>query len=529
VTSTFAIACRAGVARAALLALAALAVACTSNVSAPTPVEDPARVTIQPDSAVLYSGIPTTFTVSGGTGTYAISSSNQAVVQVPSFLNGRTFSVTPSNVVADTDVTISVRDSGTAPLATASLTVRPGTVANEITVTPTPTQGGDCAPAVCSGGDAIVFARISQGGNALPARGVRLDVVSGDFRFIVSPPGQPEVLATSTTVVSDQAGGVHARIRALPGAANQTAVVQITDLGTNAFRRTLFTIAQATGSSPGFFTVPESIGFTGPNTLSCATGTRADVSIFGGSPPYTIAGGGSAFGLSHSVVTSSGGSFYVVANGVCAENVPISVVDSAGRTAIVTVSNERGTEAVPDLVVSPSAVTISECGGEASVSVAGGVPGNFTVSSGSSALIVSVAPERGLISIRRAQNAPASTPLSVGVASGDKAASITVNLTGDALNTNCTPSALSVFPSSVTLSGCGFVDVAVSGGQPPYGVLSNHSAVTAAVIGPNLVRVSRVNPSQAATGPASVTIFDSRPPGSRSSREVGVTVTGTCP
>ena len=47
-------------------------------------------------------------------------STNQAVVQVPAFLNGRTFSVTPANVLADTPVTLSVRDSGTAPVATAA-------------------------------------------------------------------------------------------------------------------------------------------------------------------------------------------------------------------------------------------------------------------------------------------------------------------------------------------------------------------------------------------------------------------------
>ena len=275
-----------------------LAASCSSSVSGPTPVQDPARVTIQPETAVLYSGMPTTFTVSGGTGTYSITSSNQAVVQVPAFLNGRTFAVVPANVIADTAVTISVRDSGTAPLATATLSVRPGTVANDIVVIPTATQGTGCAPAVCSGGDALVFATVSQGGSPLPARGVRLDVVSGDFRFIVSPPGQAEVLSTQTTVISDQAGGVHARIRVLAGAPNQTGVVQVTDLGTNAFRRATFTIAQATGTSPGFFTVPDSFTFTGPNTLQCASGTRADVSIFGGTPPYTISNAGSAFGVS---------------------------------------------------------------------------------------------------------------------------------------------------------------------------------------------------------------------------------------
>jgi len=499
VTSFFALA-RTGAFIGAVLAL----VACTSNVTSPTPVDDPARVTIQPDTAVLYSGLPTTFTVSGGTGSYAVSSSNQAVIQVNPVLNGRNFTVTPANVVADTPVTITVRDSGTAPLASAALTVRPGTVANDIVITPTSTQGGNCAPAVCSGGDALLFATVSQGGNPLPARGVRLDVVSGDFRFITNVPGQPEVLSTNVTVVSDQAGGVHARIRALPGAPNQTAVVQVTDLGTNAFRRALFTISQATGSSPGFFVVPDTINFTGPNNLQCAVGVRGDVSIFGGSPPYSIGSGGTAFGVSTSVVTTSGGSFYVVANGTCAENVPIPVVDSAGRTAVVTVSNVLGTNAIPDLLVSPDEVTIGECNGTATVSVAGGIPGSFTVSSGSPAITVFSNPSSRTIGISRTIGA-VTTPILVGVSSGDKVATITVNLTGDALTTNCDGSSFRLTPSSVVLSSCGPVNVAVTGGAAPYTAFTNNSSLAVTPAAPTPIASGGIFAVQRAAGSATFT------------------------
>jgi hypothetical protein len=430
-------------------------------------------------------------------------------------------------VLADTAVTISVRDSGTAPVATAALTVRPGTVANEITIIPSTTQGGNCAPAVCSGGDAVLFATVSQGGNPLPARGVRLDVVSGDFRFITSAPGQPEVLATSTTVVSDQAGGVLARIRALAGAANQTAVVQVTDLGTSAFRRATFTIAQATGTSPGFFTIPDTITFSGPNNLQCASGTRADVSIFGGSPPYTIGNGGAAFSVSQNFVSASGGSFYIVANGACAENIPIPVTDSAGRNTIVTVSNVLGTNAVPDLVVSPAVVTLSECGLGAQVSVAGGIQGSFTVSSGSPAITVSSNPSSRIIDIRRTVGVTATTsPVFVGVASGDKVATITVNLTGDALNTRCDQSGLTLIPSTVTIAGCGFADTFVTGGVAlpnPYRAISNTSVVTTSVSG-GVVRVTRVPGSPAPSTPGTVTILDN----ANNSRTLTVNVTGTC-
>lgn len=513
------------------LVLAMLAAACGSGaVSGPTPVNDPNRITILPATAILYSGMATTFTINGGTGSYFLSSSNQAVVQVSGSLtgSGHTITVIPANVVEETTVTLTVRDSATAPLATATLTVRPGTVANDIVIIPTETQGGSCAPAVCSGGDALVFATISQGGNPLPARGVRLDVVSGDFRFITSRPGLPEILETSTVVVTDQAGGVHARIRVLPGAPNQTGVLQVTDLGTNAFRRATFIIAQATGSSPGFFTVPAEVTFTGPNTLSCASGARADVNIFGGLPPYTIGNGGSAFGVSQTVVTASGGSFYIVANGTCAEDVPIAVVDSAGRTTIVNVSNVRGTFAIPDLVVSPEEVTLTDCSSTASVSVAGGT-GTFTVSTGSGALFVGSNQNQRLINISRAPGTLATTPLSVGVASGDKTATITVHLAGDALNTRCDGAQnIRLTPSTVTLASCGPVTVAITGGAPNHHVRSDNSSIRVTpitVVPPNNTFTVERTPGSASFDMGTVFVTDNN--GTGLVRTLPVTGTGT--
>jgi hypothetical protein len=502
---------------------------CSGNVSGPPPTNDPSRITILPATAVLYSGLPTTFTITGGTGAYVVSSSNQAVIGASGPIERNTLTVIPANVLVDTDITLTVRDTGATPLATANLTVKPGTVNNDIQITPTATQGGNCAPAVCSGSDAIVSTTISQGGIPLPARGVRLQVVSGDFRFITSSPGFPEVLETATTVVSDQAGHVLARIRALPGAANQTAVLQVTDLGTNAFQRATFTIAQATGSSPGFFTVPDTIVFTGPNNITCATGVRADVSIFGGAPPYTIGNGGTAFSVSQNFVSASGGAFYIVANGTCSGTVLIPIVDSSGRTTNVTVSNVRGENAIPDLVLSPSSVTLSDCSSTASVTVAGGIPNAFTVGSVSGAIIASPNPSARIITIQRSPNVVASTPLLVGVSSGDKVATITVNLTGDALNTRCDGSTMNVNPSSVILAGCGFADSVVSGGTPPYDPRSNNSSVTASMLTPNIVRIQRVNPSQAITGTGTVTVFDSTAVNPRVSRDITVTVTGSCP
>ena len=180
----------------AFAALAGL-VSCGSGAVSPH-VVDPTRILILPATATLFSGMPTTFTITGGTGAYIVSSSNQAVVPVSGTSNGNLV-IAPNPVLADTTVTLTVRDTGTNAPVTATLTVKPNTVNNSITITPTATQGGSCAPAVCSGGDAEVTATISQGGIPLAARGVRLEVVSGSFRFIVNPPNTPEVLASPTS------------------------------------------------------------------------------------------------------------------------------------------------------------------------------------------------------------------------------------------------------------------------------------------------------------------------------------------
>ena len=129
-------------------------------------------------------------------------------------------------------------------------------------------------------------------------------------------------------------------------------------------------------------------------------------------------------------------------------------------------------------------------------------------------------------------NATGTTPLLVGVASGDKVATITVNLAGDALNTRCDGSNLNVQPSTVNLAGCGFAEVLVSGGTPPYTVISNSSVVAINLPTPGIVpiyRIHRVNPSTAPAEPVTVTVYDTTTNLPRTTRTVTVNVTGDCP
>ncbi|HST00241.1 MAG TPA: hypothetical protein VLJ84_01135, partial [Usitatibacter sp.] len=67
------------------LALASFAFlsSCGSGAVSGTPAaNDPTRITILPATATTFSGLPTTFVISGGTGSYIVASSNQSIIPV---------------------------------------------------------------------------------------------------------------------------------------------------------------------------------------------------------------------------------------------------------------------------------------------------------------------------------------------------------------------------------------------------------------------------------------------------------------
>src|SRR5258705_11118108 len=89
----------------ALVASLVLLLSCGSGAVGMPPVTDPDHLTILPNNAVLYSGLPTTFSITGGTGGYIVSSSNQAIVPVATTLIGSTLTIVPNPVIADTTLT----------------------------------------------------------------------------------------------------------------------------------------------------------------------------------------------------------------------------------------------------------------------------------------------------------------------------------------------------------------------------------------------------------------------------------------
>lgn len=418
---------------AVLLAFSTLIAGCGGSVGPSPVVVDPLTITVQPASAVIYPGVATTLVITGGTGSYSVVSDNQAVVPIVSPATGHSLTVIANPVSADTVVNLSVRDTGTAPQKTVVLTVRPGTIANSITVAPVSTA---CAPAICTGDEALITATISQAGIPLPARGVRFDVISGDVRFIGTPLNTtPDAMSQIT--VSDAAGVVRVRMRVLPGVADQTALIQITDPETLAFQRVAITIRQNPGpGGTSFFVVPSSLTFTGPSANVCATDPVSSITIFGGTPPYNVvataplSGGG--------IVMTSGTPVSIRGNGsTCFTNVPVTVTDASGRTIVATFSSAPGTGPAPATRVSILPATggaITSCGGSISLAIQGGATGaTFGVASSSSAVTLSIA-DRTITATRAvpgvAGPSPITSPTTVTVSATDGlttgSASITV-------------------------------------------------------------------------------------------------------
>ncbi len=486
---------RAFAAFAAALALAS----CGGGSVGPSPVvPDQQAIVILPASSatapvLAYSGMPTTFSITGGNGSYIVASNNQAVIASPGAFTGSSFSIVPSPVLAETTVTLSVRDTATAPPVTATIAVRPGTINNSITIAPSSTQAADCSPAICSGGDAEVRVTLSQGGIPLPARGVRFEVVSGSFSFITSAPGLPEQVAASHVAVTDETGVARARMRVAAGAANQTALLQVTDLGTGAFRQTSFAIAQYNGNTPAFFTLPSSITLTGANTDRCSNGT-AEVAVFGGTPPYSVVGASTAFSVTPSSIASSGGKFTVsfVSTFQCIENLPVAVTDATGRTLTVLVTNRLGTSA-PPISVAPTSLTLGCSTDTAAATTSVVVSGGSTpISASSNHPRVSVTVASRTVSVRRLGNDGTTVyPTTAVITITDGATSAEVTATVPA---NCpggtSGGLLAADPSSVVLTAANYafgVNVFLSGGSGTYSVaFISDPKVAASVAGASL-------------------------------------------
>jgi hypothetical protein len=402
---------------AGLFALAGLIglAGCGGGSGAPNNVlNTPGDLAVQPAALTAYSMTPTTITIQGGQPPYQIFSSNQSTLAVQANVDGSTVTLVPNIVAAVTNVTLTVTDKFAAS-ATSAVTVNPSPLINSMTLKPDgytatcPNPGGSANPTdtaassfVCSGQTGSLAVKVANTvGGGISGRLVRFDVIQGAFQINTELPGQAPMYALTYTVPSDQNGNAVVRMRAIPGAATQTAIVQATDVSTGAYVRGAFVIVSTNNASAADLVVqPTDAKIAGPDNQTCSSGVATTYYIFGGSPPYTVAPSfPQAVTVSPSVVQTSGAGFTVTTNGACVDPLTIVITDSAGHSVTVTLHNTLGTNPPPStttpnpIIITPSPVPTITCGTSTSVIVSGGgtttttgnqqtvTPGSFQFSS----------------------------------------------------------------------------------------------------------------------------------------------------
>jgi hypothetical protein len=290
-------------------------------------------MTVLPVAGVAYSGVPTTLTISGGTGPFRATSSNSGVLPVLQNVQGRTVLLLASNVVDDTEVTVTVQDLGplqpVAPSMTSTITVRAAPLLNSLTITP---NLDDCGTGLCSGqnGTASVTVLGPQGG-ALAGHAVRFDVVGSSYAIVSNNPGQP--LVSSLTVLSDSTGKATVLVKANVNAPTQFVQMSVTDLTSGQQLIGNFTIVQVTDGSAILTVVPSEAEIKGAFKGVCSNGFATDYYIYGGTPPYRVTSTfPNSVTLTGSPVNTNGGFFRATTNGSCVDPLKFSILDAMAPT-----------------------------------------------------------------------------------------------------------------------------------------------------------------------------------------------------
>jgi hypothetical protein len=348
---------------------------------------------VLPTTADMFPDTPVTFTVSGGTPPYAAFSGNTTVIPISnSQVSGNTFTLTANDVVADTPVTITVRDFVNATV-TSTASVHQAVLANQFVFTPIAQTATGCGTAICSGGDAQLTVTAIQNGIKVPNRPITFTVFQGAFQFV--EPNSVS-LVNSITVTTDATGFAVVKLRVQPTVPTQVATLTATDTVTGQVRFFNFNIVQQTSGAGILSVLPSGSvttkGATGPTAPagqvaikgSCPAGAIADYYIFGGTPPYTVVSPlVDVATVSPSVVTTNGGTFRATASPACPGTVSFIVTDATARTietsSFITVQGDDGavapapaappTTTIP--VLSPSAVTLPACAVSGTVSLSG--------------------------------------------------------------------------------------------------------------------------------------------------------------
>jgi large repetitive protein len=388
------------------IAGASMLLASCGGGGAESPTVTPPTATLQllPGTATLFATVPANYVASGGLPPYTLLTSNAAVLPVPTgTLSGSNFSLTPNVVSANTDVTVTLRDSA-GITATAVATVNPNFVNGNLTVrgngveSPSFTGCTDIG-FVCAGQFGTVTVTLTQNGAPVRARSVRFSADQGAYQFVANVVNN--TLVQTIDVTTDETGTATAIIRGNVNATLQVALIRATDILTGAYRLSSFVIRQTTLTGTDFTTVPTSWAVAGFIKNQCPGGV-VDYIIFGGTAPYTIRSPLSDVIVSPTTTNSDNpnrftASFSAQPCGDVGYSPIFTITDATGRTITADLSVKPGTVDGPvntTLTLSTNAVTLA-CGQQAQV-VASVTTTATTAPTLSTAVTTSVSPATAL-------------------------------------------------------------------------------------------------------------------------------------
>jgi hypothetical protein len=428
-------------------AMAALLGSCGGGGVASTTGSVATPLQVLPPNATVFPGVPTDFSISGGTPPYRVVSDNATVVASPT-VSGSKFTVTANSVVADASAVLTISDSlnVTSPV---TLSVKATVLNNAVTITPIAPTGTGCG-GICSGGDAQVIVTAALNGILLKNRPIKFDVFQGDFRFVTpanypTPPG-PNAQVTTVTINTDENGLAVARLTAIVTAPTQVGTLTTTDTVTGLVRYTNFNIVQQTNGAGILSVLPSgTTTFTGSKPAAgqpaqCPFGGVVDMYIYGGSPPYTIASPLPQFlSVSPSVVTTNGGSFRVTENGCGTSQLIVTdaqnrVIETSQVTGVLGPAGDAVVTTPTALSANPTTHTLL-CGQTGTSTLAGS--GTYTatvttagVPAGAFTVTPTTGPIPGTISFTRNNGVAAASPTTivVNLVAGTITVPVTVNV-----------------------------------------------------------------------------------------------------
>ena len=337
----------------------------------------------EPVSATFYAGMPATLNIAGGRWPYRLSSSDPGIFPVPSEISASSFTVIPGNpgvfdtsngAVSAQQVTVTVIDAENNIQRTTGLQVLQNFLTGyglSYTSNCPVANGGTTSPPGCAGGETLVRLTPTFNGALVGLRTLKIETERGPITWLF-PNGQPA--GNSITLTTDHEGKALAVFRADSGVPTQFVIFRVTDVETGVSTEQSF-ILTGVPIAADLEIIPNQFTFTGPDTVTCGTGS-AQFLVFDGVPPYKAV---SSFGEISVNPTESNDqpgkfSFNISDPNTCFSKATIIVTDSRLARGTVEIDTKAGsaTPPPPPLRAVPTSVTLSCAGPQQTVLVVGG-------------------------------------------------------------------------------------------------------------------------------------------------------------